>query len=106
MGEPAPVESVCEVCGKAPVGRDDLLCPDCGRAFVLLLELIHGHPEVDVGDIDRIKEVFEWRMKKKGLQPSEPEVQEEQRVLSAAFSDLRKHASAARRSETAAAPAE
>jgi hypothetical protein len=72
-----------------------------------MLGLIHGHPEVDVEDLDRIKQVFEWRMRKKGLLPSIPEVQEEERVLSAALSVLRrKQASAAQQPEISAGPAE
>jgi len=46
-------------------------------------------------------------MRKKGLQPSRPEVQEEEKVLSAALSVLRrKQASAARQPEISPAPAE
>lgn len=87
--------------------RGDLLCNDCSRAFTIMLGLIHGHPEVDVEDLDRIKQVFEWRMRKKGLLPSIPEVQEEERVLSAALSVLRrKQASAAQQPEISAGPAE
>jgi hypothetical protein len=107
MDEAAPGRAVCEVCGKAVARRDDLLCGDCSRAFTLMLEVLHGHPEVDVEDVDRIKQVFEWRMRKKGLTPSTPEVQEEQRILSAALSVLRrKEACGRQESEPATAVAE
>jgi len=107
MDDVAANRPVCEVCAKAVARRGDLLCNECSRAFTIMLELIHGHPEVDVEDLDRIKGVFEWRMRKKGLQPSRPEVQEEEKVLSAALSVLRrKQASAARQPEISTAPAE
>ena len=107
MDDVAANRPVCEVCAKAVARRGDLLCNECSRAFTIMLELIHGHPEVDVEDLDRIKEVFEWRMRKKGLTRSRPEVQEEERVLSAALSVVRrKHASAAQEPEPATALAE
>jgi hypothetical protein len=71
-----------------------------------MLELIHGHPEVEVEDLDRIKQVFEWRMRKKGLTRARPEVQEEEKALSAVLSLRRKQASAAQHPEISAAPAE
>jgi hypothetical protein len=107
MDDVATDRSVCEVCAKAVARRGDLLCNDCSRAFTIMLELIYGHPEVDVEDLDRIKQVFEWRMRKKGLTRSRPEVQKEEKVLSAALSVLRrKQASAAQEPETATALAE
>jgi len=107
MEEAASARAVCEVCAKSVPRRDDLLCGDCSRAFTLMLELLHGRPEVDVQDLDRIRDVFQWRMRKKGLLPSRPEVQEEERVLSAALSALRhKQASTAEESGTATVPVE
>jgi len=54
----------CEVCAK-PLDRvGDLLCGDCSHAFTVMLELLHTHPEIAANDIERIKEVFEWRLKK------------------------------------------
>lgn len=81
-------QSVCEVCAKPLEKRNDLLCADCSRAFTVVLELVRGHPELDLGDFDRIKDVFEWRMKKTGFRPVKtvgvkPKVREEE-VLSAA----------------------
>jgi len=81
---------VCEVCGKSVARRDDLLCDDCSRAFTLMLELLHGHPDIDVADVDRIKEVYEWRMRKKGLNPAKPEVEAEKRILTEALAPLRR----------------
>jgi len=107
MDDVAADRSVCEVCAKAVARRGDLLCNDCSRAFTIMLELIHGHPEVHVEDLDRIKQVFEWRMRKKGLTRSRPEVQEEEKVLSAALSVLRrKQAGATQQPEPATAIAE
>ena len=64
MGE-APL-AICEVCGKAMTRRGDLLCGDCSRAFTLMLDLLHRHPDIDATDLGRIKEVFEWQTKKTG----------------------------------------
>lgn len=60
----AAAEAACEVCGKAPARRADLLCPDCSRAFTIMLELLANHPELAADDLERIKEVFQWRMEK------------------------------------------
>jgi hypothetical protein len=93
---------VCEVCAKDVARRGDLLCGDCSYAFTVMLEILHGHPEVDVQDLERVRQVFEWRMKKKRLVSSQPEVQEEEKTLSAALSVLRrKQASAATEQKTA-----
>ena len=101
------VGTPCEVCGKATARTDYLLCAECSYAFTLMLELLHGHPEVDIKDLDRIRQVFEWRMKKKGLAPGQPEVVEEEKALSSALSLLRsKQTGAARESETVNIPAE
>ena len=54
----------CEVCRVAPARKKDLLCPACSRAFILMLELLHNHPELAAEDLQRIKDVFEWRMSK------------------------------------------
>lgn len=64
MGEAPP--SICEVCGNAMARRGDLLCGDCSRAFTLMLDLLRRHPDIDVTDLGRVKEVFEWRTKKTG----------------------------------------
>lgn len=75
-------------------------CLDCSHAFTLMLELLHGHPEVDIGDLDRIRQVFKWRMRKKGLAASDSEVVEEEKALTSALSLLRnKRTDAARESE-------
>jgi hypothetical protein len=77
--------AICEVCAAATARRDDLLCPECSYAFTLMLELLHGHPDVDVKDLERIRRVFEWRIRKKGLVASHPEAIEEERRLSSAL---------------------
>lgn len=80
------VGSVCEVCA-APISKsDDLLCPDCSYAFTQMLEVIHGHPDIDIKDFERIRQVFEWRIRKMGLTASQPEVIKEERALSSALS--------------------
>jgi len=100
-------EAVCDVCAKAVAKRDDLLCGDCSRAFTLMLELLHGHPDVDVADVDRIKEVYEWRMRKKGLLPGKPEVEDEKRILTEALALLRrKQNDTAQQQEAVSVPTE
>ena len=99
--------TVCEVCGKSVARRDDLLCGDCSHAFALMLELLHGHPDVDVADVDRIKEVYEWRMRKKGLLPGKPEVEDEKRILTEALALLRrKQNDTAQQQEAVSVPTE
>ena len=61
-----PAETLCEVCAKATARKGDLLCGDCSRAFTLMLDLIRRHPEVDATDLDRMREVFQWRVEKTG----------------------------------------
>jgi hypothetical protein len=78
--------AVCEVCAAAAARRDELLCAECSYAFTLMLELLHGHPDVDIKDLDRIRRVFEWRMRKKGLVASQPEAVEEEKKLASALS--------------------
>jgi hypothetical protein len=78
--------AVCEVCAAATTRRDDLLCPECSYAFTLMLELLHGHPDVDIKDLELIRRVFEWRMRKTGLVASQPEAIEEEKKLSSALS--------------------
>ena len=78
--------AICEVCAAATARTDDLLCPECSYAFTLMLELLHGHPDVDVKDLELIRRVFEWRMRKMGLVTSRPEVVEEEKKLSSALS--------------------
>ena len=107
MEKTPPTEAVCEACAKAVARRDDLLCGDCSRAFTLMLELLHDHPDVDVVDIDRIKEVYEWRMRKKGLLPAEPEVEDEKRILTEALALLsRKQNDTAQQQEAVSVPTE
>jgi len=54
----------CEVCSKLLDRAGDLLCGDCTHAFTVMLELLRIHPEIATSDLERIKEVFEWRLKK------------------------------------------
>ena len=78
--------AICEVCAAATAKKDDLLCPECSYAFTLMLELLHGHPDVDIKDLELIRRVFEWRMGKIGLIASRPEAVEEEKKLSSALS--------------------
>jgi hypothetical protein len=84
MGE-TPL-AICEVCGNAMARKGDLLCGDCSRAFTLMLDLLHRHPDIDAADLRRVKEVFEWQTKKTGesLQPekvrSSPKGQDEMKA--------------------------
>jgi hypothetical protein len=59
MGRP-----ICEVCGKAPVKLDDILCLECSRAYSMLHELLDYFPNLEKEDLTRIKDIFEWRTKK------------------------------------------
>ena len=79
-------DAICEVCAAATTRRGDLLCPECSYAFTLMLELLHGHPDVDIKDLELIRRVFEWRMGKIGLIASRPEAVEEEKKLSSALS--------------------
>ena len=107
MKSETSAEALCEVCAKAVARRDDLLCGDCSRAFTLMLELLHGHPDIDVVDIDRIKEVYEWRMRKRGLLPAEPGVEDEKRILTEALALLsRKQNDTAQQQEAVSVPTE
>ena len=63
-----------------------MLCPECSYAFTLMLELLHGHPDVDIKDLERIRRVFEWRTRKLGRQASQPEFIEEEKKLSSVLS--------------------
>jgi hypothetical protein len=78
--------AICEVCAAATARRDEMLCPECSYAFTLMLELLHGHPDVDIKDLERIRRVFEWRMRKTGLVAWQPEAIEEEKKLSSALS--------------------
>ncbi len=74
---------LCEVCAKAVAKKGDLLCQDCSAAFTIVLELLAHHPELAADDLERIKEVFEWRMEKIGPlrpKPPQPEVTVEKQV--------------------------
>ena len=51
----------CEACGRAPAKKEDILCDDCDYHYTILLELAGEHPELG---INRLKEIYEWRMKK------------------------------------------
>ncbi len=62
-------ETTCEVCGKAPAKRDDILCVDCSRAYRILLELLDEYPGLGADDLARVRETFEWRMKKAKPEP-------------------------------------
>jgi ABC-type nitrate/sulfonate/bicarbonate transport system substrate-binding protein len=55
---------ICEACGKAEARKDDILCSDCSYYYGVLRDLLEEHPELVAESLDRIKEVFEWRMKK------------------------------------------
>ena len=78
--------AICEVCAAATARRDDLLCPECSYAFTLMLELLHGHPDVDVKDLELIRRVFEWRMRKLGRETSQPEFANEKKKLASVLS--------------------
>jgi len=41
-----------------------MLCNDCAHYYMILRELLDEHPEVAVNELDRLKELFQWREKK------------------------------------------
>jgi hypothetical protein len=51
-----------------------------------MLELLRGHPDVEVRDLERIRRVFEWRMMKLGREASQPEFVEEEKKLASVLS--------------------
>ena len=57
-------KATCEVCGKRPVRRDDVLCVECSHAYRILVDLLNEHPELAKEDFELIKEIFDWRTKK------------------------------------------
>ena len=67
-------EPLCEACGKNEARDGDILCPDCSRAFTIVLELLHDHPWLAIDDVERIRGVFEWRMKKTGRAEQKAEI--------------------------------
>jgi hypothetical protein len=54
----------CEACGRAPAKLDDILCIDCSRAYSLLNDIMTEYPSLAKEDLDRVRTIFEWRMKK------------------------------------------
>jgi len=56
-------DRLCDICGKAPSIRDDVMCLDCARAYRVLFDLMQDYPELKGEDFDRLKAVFEWRMR-------------------------------------------
>jgi hypothetical protein len=98
MEDVAPAETSCEVCAKATARRGDLLCGDCSRAFTLMLDLLRRHPEVDAADLDRMREVFQWRSEKTGvprMAQIEPGARGAKSLLSVVSKDLpREHTKA------------
>lgn len=54
---------ICDICGKAPSIRDDVMCLECARAYRVLFDLLQDYPELRGEDFDRLKTVFEWRMR-------------------------------------------
>lgn len=87
MEQAAPAGALCEVCAKATARKGDLLCGDCSRAFTLMLDLLRRHPEIDATDLDRMREVFQWRVGKTGaptVSQIEAGVRDEESVLSVA----------------------
>jgi len=77
--------SACEVCKKPLTEKNYLLCPECMRAFTIVLEVLRepkpiiescskAHPELTPDDLNRVSEVFKWRNKKLGLTEAKPQI--------------------------------
>jgi len=91
MVQAASAETLCEVCAKSTARKGDLLCGECSRAFTLMLDLLSRHAEVDATDLDRMREVFQWRIEKTGapsVTQTEAGVHDEECVSSPAPPDL------------------
>jgi hypothetical protein len=91
MVQAAPAEALCDVCGKVTARKGDLLCGECSRAFTLMLDLLRRHPEVDATDLDRMREVFQWRIEKTGppgVTQTQAGVHDEERLSLPAPPDL------------------
>jgi hypothetical protein len=58
---------ICEACGKAQARNDYILCSDCARYYTILSELIDEYPQLAADELDRLKELFQWREKKMEL---------------------------------------
>jgi len=54
-------ELSCEACRKAPANNGDILCADCTRLYVILVDLLREHPELAKDDMARLRELFDWR---------------------------------------------
>jgi hypothetical protein len=55
---------MCEACGRSPARQNDILCSDCAHYYTILRELLDEHPELAANELDRLKELFQWREKK------------------------------------------
>jgi hypothetical protein len=55
---------VCEACGKREARKGDILCSECNYYYLILRDLLDEHPELAVNELDRLKELFQWREKK------------------------------------------
>jgi len=51
---------MCEACNRAPAKLEDILCEDCSHYYMIMLDLLAEDPEA----LEKLKEVFDWRMKK------------------------------------------
>jgi len=53
----------CEACGKSQARNGDILCSDCAHYYAILRDLTNEHPELAANELDRLKEIFQWREK-------------------------------------------
>jgi hypothetical protein len=67
-------EPLSEACGKIEARDGDILYPDCSQAFTIVLRLLHDHAGLAIDDVERIRGVFEWRMKKTGRAEQKAEI--------------------------------
>jgi hypothetical protein len=58
---------LCEACGKSQARYGDILCSDCAHYYAILRELMSQHPDLAVNELDRLKEIFQWREKEDQL---------------------------------------
>lgn len=46
------------------------MCSDCAGAYQVLFDLLQDHPELDREGLERLKAVYEWRMRTIRVIPS------------------------------------
>ena len=60
---------MCEVCGKHPARKEDILCEECAEYYIILMDLLARNPDA----LNRLRKLRDWREEKTRLaQLAEP----------------------------------